>query len=496
MIPKQAKNRDGVVNNNDIDTASSSAHTVTTITTLVKSSKQHNNSRGGMISISDESSSSSSDGTGTAVTSFTGGSMLLGSNQTDSKQLNRTDSNNASSRNGTGMENTNDCTAEVDPIPKAQRLIESMTMSVIEKSPYENNGCAEINEVCFDNLKNIMKPTLGGSDSVVAVVSGGREEDRSDPKMDPKLESLLGDTLARTLYKAYYEIEKSGILFSANWREGKIRNSNLGWIPKRQLLLCLQEHRFARGNVQVLQAVVRNLDCFDLVIDAMKMYSLTDQYPNLASNQKEKGFIFESQKKGDCYKCEIFVARLFATLQIFRQTHGISPSLTKKLKSCLCIMDKYVRPNQKELAKLKQKAGRVTTMMTTTTGSNESRLHNEQVTRKRRTSASLKTDCKSLASGKLVDGLISTTTTTRLRKIPKSKEIPESLLMSFGIMREQTQRLNHMMDFFHCQLQDHRNITADEIRGTIKIEDRTGGDSNSKTDSESQTDNDGRRGSK
>jgi hypothetical protein len=100
----------------------------------------------------------------------------------------------------------------------------------IGNSPYEGNHCAETGENDIDELKKLMEP----------VVVGGT----GPPKMNPKLEPLFGDTLADANLKARIEIAKqSNMLFDSSWKEGKIGNADLGWIPSRQLLLCLQEER-------------------------------------------------------------------------------------------------------------------------------------------------------------------------------------------------------------------------------------------------------------
>jgi hypothetical protein len=349
------------------------------------------------------------------------------------------------------------------------RLIESM--SEIVKSPYEGIECAEVGEDCFDKLKNMLEPVPGGDPS-------------SSDQINPKINSLFGDVLACTLYNAYHEIGHSGMLFSANWREGKIRNRNLGWIPKRQLLLCLREHRFAKADVSLLQAVIKNLDCVELVIETMKTYNLSYDYPNLASNTntntKDKAFIFDTQKVR-CLKCMIFVARSFACMQNLNTTHEISSSLTKNIKACLSIMNNHVRPNQKGLTKLTlkinkkiasskktKKAGPKTTGLPIVEQSESSSSSDQQVSAKRH---STNISSSSRTCGVVVNREANTSCRPR-KKVRKDNETPESLLVSFNIMREQVQRLNQMMDFFQTLLYEHRNDLRDEMSDTIMSESR------------------------
>jgi hypothetical protein len=320
-------------------------------------------------------------------------------------------------------------------------------------SPYEFNECEEDGEDCFDELKNILLPIA---------VPGGNED-----QINPKMELLFGDVLARALYNAHIEIAKSGMIYSPSWREGKIRGRSFGWIPRRQLLLVLHEQRFARSDVAILQAIVKNLNCFDLTVEAMKNWNFVHTYPNLASNLREKTFIFDNQKIR-CCKCEIFVARAFATLQILRKSHEISQSLTNKIKKCLNIMNKYVRPNQKELTRLQQKSKKY---MHSASSSHHHEVKTRtrplvEITMDRRNETSdtesgvTRSDVTTDSSSRIDDA----NHTTRPHKIQKCEEDQdESILISFDIMHTQVQRINQMMSLFQSQLQDHRGILKEEI---------------------------------
>jgi len=350
------------------------------------------------------------------------------------------------------------------------------SMPIIGKSPYEDDACAELDEDCFDSFKSLMVPVASTSTS---------DSDRITAARESKLENIFG---SRLIHLAYSEIEKSGMIFCSKWREGKISSTTeFGWIPRKQLLLLLQQDRFAKATLQELQAIVLNTDSFELVMDTMKTFNLLSQYPRLASNKYSGAFAFEaveSQKK-DCCKCAIFVARSFATMQILKKTHEITSSLTVKLKACLSIMDNHSRPNKTEYTDLKQKI-RI----------NKSRTRkslNELKKRKRQTSSTNTSNncdderlCKKIApkssnSAKLSKRTTATSNNTAkyCKKIvpkankcaePSKKMIPkvdnktdESLIMSFDIFRETGQRLNQMMDFYRNQLHDHRDILSEEI---------------------------------
>ena len=334
------------------------------------------------------------------------------------------------------------------------------SMSEIVKSPYDGNECAEVGEDCFEELRLLW--------------------DRgTDGKINPRMVALVGDKLALDLCNVHHEIGKSGMLYSANWKEGKIRESDFGWIPKRQLLLCLHEHRFANGDVIVLQAITKNLDCTKLVLEAMKLWDLMDTYPNLASNRNEETFVF-GVKKIFSYKCQIFVARAFATLQILNKTEGIQQSLTKKIKACLSIMNEHVRVNQIELARMRRKAQKRKALEAPPSSEEQPDVGvsmDLKGPRSRRVehSGSRAKVVPVAASSRVAKPRgpgpksgAKKPTRKRRRKVPKREEREESIFMLFNTMHLQVQRLNQMMSFFQSQLQDHRGILREEIRETLE----------------------------
>jgi hypothetical protein len=317
------------------------------------------------------------------------------------------------------------------------------SMAKIVKSPYEGNECAEVGEDCFEEFRLLM------------------DTSQSDGKVNPQMVALVGDKLARDLCNAHHEIGKSGMLYSANWKEGKIRDSDFGWIPKRQLLLCLHEHRFAKGDVILLQAVNKNLDCTKLVQEAMKLWDLMDAYPNLASNKNEETFSFGPQKVF-CYKCQIFVARAFATLQILNKTEAVQQSLTRKIKACLNVMNKHVRVNQIELARMRKKGEKRKALEAPI-----SEEPNADVGKNHLSRGGNSGNSGGNSGPKPRGPSAKKTTRKRRRKIPKREEREESIFMLFSTMNTQVQRLNQMMSFFQSQLQDHRGILREEIRENL-----------------------------
>jgi hypothetical protein len=80
------------------------------------------------------------------------------------------------------------------------------------------------------------------------------------------------------------------------------------------------------------------------ILQPLETWGFEDDYLKLASNKnnKEKAFIFDNQKR-NCFKCQIFVARAFATYQVLNKTESFGPSLESKIKVYLECMDNNVR---------------------------------------------------------------------------------------------------------------------------------------------------------
>jgi hypothetical protein len=140
-------------------------------------------------------------------------------------------------------------------------------MPIFSKSPYDGIRCAELDEDCFEEWKDVLGP-----DPV---------DVRDNPGiMNPRLKDLgFGH-----LHRARFEIEKSGIVFSVHWSEGRIRGKDFGSIPKRELLLCLYEHRFSKGDEHVLKSVISSLDCFELVIEVRAWNANANNTDNVCTN--------------------------------------------------------------------------------------------------------------------------------------------------------------------------------------------------------------------
>ncbi len=281
-----------------------------------------------------------------------------------------------------------------------------LPMNQIIVSPYEENKSAEIGEVPLDRWKALMNPVVDGSDE----------------PMNPLLSKLYGDPLARSIFRARIEIASLEHLFDTSWKYGKIGKLSLGWIPKRQLLLCLDVDKIRSpttsatpvgkksktrvfelkdseddkesgesdetdasdddddgederdAEIEALQKAARKLECFELVIACMREWKLKYEYAELYSCKEVGEYLFrntndneekssgtgsnDNQAKKNCFKCLIFVARAFATLLLFNEEKKAPPSLIQKVRDCLKIMNQHAKAHPTELARIQKKKKR------------------------------------------------------------------------------------------------------------------------------------------
>ncbi len=272
---------------------------------------------------------------------------------------------------------------------------ELMSMPEILGSPYENNRSAEKGEETLEQWKKLLEPLPNNDDN--------------NNQMNPILTELYGEPLAKTIFRARAEIAALQPLFETSWKWGEIGGLQLGWIPKRQLLLCLCEEKIAcpgktklaskatskrndtdddddsendsqsESNAEssseeeddddseedtddateALKTVTRKLECFDIVLSAMREWKLKFDFPELYSNKDGGEFVFQpntpNESKKNCYKCLIFVARVFATLLLFQQEQSIAPTLFRKVRACLQILTAHVKAHPSDLAKILNK---------------------------------------------------------------------------------------------------------------------------------------------
>mmetsp|Transcript_6087 Transcript_6087/g.14236 ORF Transcript_6087/g.14236 Transcript_6087/m.14236 type:complete len:593 (+) Transcript_6087:261-2039(+) len=341
--------------------------------------------------------------------------------------------NNNNNNNSTTTTTTVAATAAATQAPRNTSSDSCLVpMAQILVSPYQGNRSAEVGEEPLDQWKALLEPCGSGSSN--------NNNKETESGMNPLLSRMYGDPLALSIFRARSEIARSDQLYDANWNYGKIGESHLGWIPRRQLLLCLSEEKIGNysvsqhqqqqpsdgggeapkessegktndekvhgggdngndanddnddngngngnsngngndenspndsGETGSLQTVVRKLECFELVVSAMKEWKLKYDYPELYSNKDGTEFVFQQKDGGDdsshqetkrrCYRCQIFVARVFATLLLLKQEkiHEVGPTLMAKVRSCLAIMNRHAEAHSVGLAKILRKKHRV-----------------------------------------------------------------------------------------------------------------------------------------
>ena len=71
---------------------------------------------------------------------------------------------------------------------------------------------------------------------------------------------------------------------------GNIRGNLVGKIPKDMLLLCLVSKRFVKAGELLLMGLIRDLEVYSIIKEALKEWSLEDDY-----------------KRVSCFLVELFV---------------------------------------------------------------------------------------------------------------------------------------------------------------------------------------------
>jgi hypothetical protein len=72
------------------------------------------------------------------------------------------------------------------------------------------------------------------------------------------------------------------MVYSQEWVNGSIRGNLIGKIPKDLLLLCLVAKRFAKAGELLLAGLVRDLEVYNLVKEALKEWNLDDEFKRVS----------------------------------------------------------------------------------------------------------------------------------------------------------------------------------------------------------------------
>ena len=216
-----------------------------------------------------------------------------------------------------------------------------------------------------------------------------------------QLINMFGPINARVLMDAYELIDISGMIYSELWMNGNIRGNIVGTIPNHLLLLVLQSNRLTKAPDMLLTSICRDLQVYALINDALDDWNLSFAYPLVRKKQNiccfdsllfntillltethllsfscsnyilyktihfflifslslvlslvctyvlqiratsKKNYKFLRSRR-DCFKCAIFVARVYSCYQSFHKKKLEPRQLLEKVQSCLDIMESHL----------------------------------------------------------------------------------------------------------------------------------------------------------
>ena len=225
------------------------------------------------------------------------------------------------------------------------------SMEIITDSPYEQNTNAEVGERLFDYTKSLMDPDdvgVGLGLGLGLVVGDGFSNSPNKLKRttanEPSTEAIevFGKEQAYILLQTNHNISASGMLYSSTWTQGYIRGTNCGVVEKELLLLCLRDHRLARGSAGDLKCIIKDLKVYTIFVDTLSEWKLKTMYPRLAKCQSVTKFRHNQLK---CLKCIIFIVRAVISMKVLQWnflalSDDDGTTLKSKIFSCLDILEK------------------------------------------------------------------------------------------------------------------------------------------------------------
>lgn len=217
------------------------------------------------------------------------------------------------------------------------------SLEEITKSPYEGTESAEVGERLFDYMESVMDPDKS-LDSMDAV------------KQRPHNEAIevFGSDQAKIVLETNRQVSSSGILYACGWSDGIIMGRYCGRLEKELLLLCLCDHRIARSDAAGTKIIVKDLDVWKIVSNALRRWKLKNKYPRLA---RCDGIISFKTKQNDCFKCILFLARVATCMKYLEWNMLLVPddtSLKRKIFACLDILESNATFDPKKKARKKR----------------------------------------------------------------------------------------------------------------------------------------------
>ena len=133
----------------------------------------------------------------------------------------------------------------------------------VTKSPYENDYDAERGEKIFHDMKEALKGDVDDIPTQQAV-------------------QMFGTANANCLVQVASMINKSGIAYSGDWSNGKIRGSKVGDFPLSLLLICLVPSRFVRADDSLLSKLCKDTALHEHVNQAIDEWGLYRDYTQVS----------------------------------------------------------------------------------------------------------------------------------------------------------------------------------------------------------------------
>ena len=229
----------------------------------------------------------------------------------------------------------------------------------IIKSPYERGNSAEVGERLFEYTQSLIDPERG-----LGSGSGSTDRKSEEGPSDEAIE-VFGKDQAKIILETSRRVSLSGMLYACGWTDGIMYDGyNCGRLQKELLLLCLCDHRIANGDNYGTKCIVKDLDVWKMVSDALSLWNLKEKFPRLAQCDNINSF---ERRRNHCFKCIIFLARAMTCMKYLEWNFlAISDdtSLKTKIYACLGILESSVTivEQKKKVAKklLVQKAKPVT----------------------------------------------------------------------------------------------------------------------------------------
>ena len=225
-------------------------------------------------------------------------------------------------RSGSGDDDSSDSSEDTNKYKWA----DVNAMDEIDDSPYEIGASAEVGLDVFDEVKALLEP----------------QDAESSRRIQPteRAIELMGLEVAYSMTMTSLNISQSGMVYSSSWLDGKIRDHDIRGLKKSMLLMCLQDHRFSRAESSVLSKLVEDLQITNIIREALDDWDIDKEYPKL-SKCNETPFPYKKSHKTQCQKCEIFVARAYASMNILKR-YSIENDTASKAMQCLRIMEENI----------------------------------------------------------------------------------------------------------------------------------------------------------